>query len=396
MAMRHQLPAYSPVSAKAALLAAGQLLDLGNDPRPMLQALLQREYDDRRVLLCGSGTQALTIAIQEARRRVDPEAPIALPAFSCFDVASAAVGADARVSLYDLDPATLGPELESVERVLRAGAGVVVVAPLYGIPVDWQALASLAARNDAVLVEDAAQGDGAVWKGKRLGTLGDIATLSFGRGKGWTGGSGGAVLMRDSADSSRRDFSEPAFSRQAAVTIGVIAQWAVARPAVYRIPLSIPMLRLGQTTYLAPRPISSMTRSAAATLVATHRASQMEAQARQANAAQLLAAITDNPAARAIAVHSEGTAGYLRLPLRLVKGMAGLRDQQPALALGVAPSYPKSLAELPQLAARLTGPERVWVGTQTLVKELLTLPTHSQLTPREIASLRAIVRDFGR
>ena len=396
MALRHQLPAYSPVSAKAALLAAGQLLDLGNDPRPMLQALLQREHDTDTVLLCGSGTQALTIAIHEASRRVDPAAPIALPAFSCFDVASAAVGANARVSLYDLDPATLGPDLESLERVLRAGAGVVVVAPLYGIPVDWEALAMLAARYHAVLVEDAAQGHGAAWRGKRLGTLGDIATLSFGRGKGWTGGSGGAVLMRDSADSSRRGLSEPALTRRAAVTIGVIAQWAVARPAVYRIPLSIPMLRLGQTTYIAPRPVKAMTRSAAATLVATHRASQIEAQARQANAAQLLAAIAENSAALAISALREGMAGYLRLPVRLAKGMAGLRDQRAALGLGVAPSYPKSLAEIPQLAARLTGPERICLGTQTLVKELLTLPTHSQLTSREIASLCEIIRAFGR
>lgn len=390
--MHHQLPAYSPVSAKAAILAAGQLFDLGDDPRPTLQTLLEREYDAHTVLLSGSGTQALTIAIQEARRREDPKAPIALPAFSCFDVASAAVGAEARVSLYDLDPATLGPDLESLERVLRAGAGVVVVAPLYGIPVDWQALALLAARHDAVLIEDAAQGHGAAWKGKRLGTLGNLATLSFGRGKGWTGGSGGAVLMRGSTHFSPRDFSEPAFGRRAAVTIGVIAQWAVARPAVYGIPLSIPMLRLGQTTYLAPRPIRSMTRSAAAALIATHRASQGEAEARRANAAQLLAAIADGSGTLKIPVHSENTAGYLRLPLRLAKGMAGLQDQQAVLALGLAPSYPKSLAELPQLATRLTGPERVRVGTQTLVKELVTLPTHSQLTAREITDLLAIVR----
>lgn len=390
--MRHQLPAYSPVSAKAAILAAGQLFELGEDPRPMLQALLEREYDADTVLLFGSGTQALTIAIQEARRRVDPEAPIALPAFSCFDVASAAVGAEARVALYDLDPGTLAPDLESLERVLRGGAGVVVVAPLYGVPVDWKALASLAARHDAVLVEDAAQGHGAAWKGKRLGTLGDFATLSFGRGKGWTGGSGGAVLMRGSGTSSRGDFAEPALSRRAGVTIGVIAQWAVARPAIYGIPLSIPMLRLGQTTYLPPRPIRSMTRSAAATLAATHRASETEAEARRANAARLRAATADNSAAVEISVQRDDTAGYLRLPLRLAKGMASFRDQRAALALGLAPSYPKSLAELPQLAARLTGPERAWVGTQTLVKELLTLPTHSQLSAREMTRLLAIVQ----
>jgi dTDP-4-amino-4,6-dideoxygalactose transaminase len=249
----------------------------------------------------------------------------------------------------------------------------------------------LVARYDAVLVEDAAQGHGAEWTGKSLGTLGDIATLSFGRGKGWTGGSGGAVLLRDSTDPSRSDFSEPAFSRRAAVTIGVIAQWAVARPAVYGIPLSIPMLRLGQTTYLAPRPIKSMTRSAAATLIATHQASRREADARRATAAQLLAAIADNSRARAIPVHNLGTAGYLRLPVRLSSGMAGFRDDQRALALGIAPSYPKSLSELPRLAERLAGPERTWPGAETLVRELVTVATHSRLGAGE---LREIIGTF--
>jgi dTDP-4-amino-4,6-dideoxygalactose transaminase len=394
--IRHQLPAYSPVSARAALLATGQLFRLGDDPRPALRALLEREYDASNVLLCGSGTQALTIAIQEARRRVDPDAPVALPAFSCFDVASAAVGADVRVSLYDLDPDTLAPNLVSLERVLRAGAGVAVIAPLYGMPVDWPALAALAERYDAVLVEDAAQGNGASLEGKRLGTLGEIATLSFGRGKGWTGGSGGAVLMHDAAGPARAGFSEPEFSRRAAATIGVIAQWALARPAVYGIPVSIPVLRLGQTTYVAPRPLRSMTRAAAATLVATYGASRGEAEVRKANAAQLLAGVADNPRARAITVQSAGTAGYLRLPVRLSKGMAGLRDEQRALALGIAPSYPKSLAELPQLAGRMRGSESAWAGAETLVRELVTLPTHSRTGYREITDVVTILRDLER
>src|SRR6266550_976971 len=202
MEIRHQLAAYSPVTAAASLRAAAQTLHLGDDPRPRLRALLQREYDSRSVVLCGSGTQALTIAIREARRRVDPASPVALPAYSCFDVASAAVGADVRVSFYDLDPDTLGPDLSSLERVFRSGAGTAVIAPLYGLPIDWVPLAALAREYGAILIEDAAQGHGARWDGRPLGTLGDISTLSFGRGKGWTGGNGGALLTRN-------DFAAP-------------------------------------------------------------------------------------------------------------------------------------------------------------------------------------------
>lgn len=394
MEIRHQLPAYSPITARASLLAVAQALHFGEDPRPQLRALLEREYDSNSVVLCGSGTQALTIAILEARKRLDPALPVALPAFSCFDVATAAVGAGARIMLYDVDPDTLGPDVESLERVLRAGARVVVIAPLYGLPVNWSELSTLAKRYNAVLIEDAAQGNGASRSGRRLGSLGEIATLSFGRGKGWTGGSGGAVLMHDAGGSARGDFSEPEFSRQAAVVIRLIAQWAFARPAVYGIPLSIPSLRLGQTRYVAPRPVRSMTRAAAATLLATYEASRKEAEVRQANATQLLAAIADNPQVRAIPVQSDSTAGYLRLPVRLSKGMAGFRDEQHALVLGIAPSYPKSLGALPQLAERLAGPECIWSGAQTLVRELVTLPTHSRLDALQVREIVAIFRSL--
>ncbi len=108
---------------------------------------------------------------------------MALPAFTCYDIASAAVGAGVRVALYDVDPDTLGPDPASLERVLAAGAGAVVAGPLYGVPLEWDALRALADRHGALLIEDAAQGHGASWRGRPLGSLGDLSVLSFGRGK---------------------------------------------------------------------------------------------------------------------------------------------------------------------------------------------------------------------
>jgi len=391
--IRHQLPAYSPVSAKAALLAAGQLSGMGEDPRPALRALLLQEYNAGTVVLCGSGTQALTLAIREARQRVDTKAPVAIPAFSCFDVASAAIGADAPVSLYDLDPDTLGPDLESLERVLRAGARVVIAAPLYGIPVDWQALTDLTRQYEAVIVEDAAQGHGASWNGKRVGSLGKIAILSFGKGKGWTGGTGGAILISDSADdSSTRVFPEPEFSQRVGVAIRVAAQWALARPDIYGLPLSIPALRLGETTYLPPRPVRAMTRAAATTLLATHDASRKEANVRRSNANAVVTGIAGSTQVKPIPTHSCPTAGYLRLPVRVPGGMASFPNVQRALRLGITPSYPISLAALPQLAGRNVAPYGAWPGAQTLVRELVTVPTHSRLRAHEVREIIEILR----
>lgn len=150
--------------------------------------------------------------------------------------------------------------------------------------------------------------------------MGDTAILSFGRGKGWTGGTGGAILMSNSAGLPSSEFLEAEFSRRVAVSIGVAAQWALARPEIYGLPVSIPALRLGETTYWPPRPVRAMTRVAATTLLATHEASRKEANLRQSNAIALIAAIGDSPQVRPIPAQSCRAAGYLRLPVRGSQG----------------------------------------------------------------------------
>ncbi len=392
MEIRHQLPAYSPITARASLLAVAQALRLGDDPRPQLRALLEREYDAKSVLLCGSGTQALTIAIREARSRVDPASPVALPAFSCFDVATAAVGADARIMLYDLDPDTLAPDLESLERVMRAGSGIIVIAPLYGLPVDWSELSTLAERYDAVLVEDAAQGNGATWRGRRVGTLGEISTLSFGRGKGWTGGNGGAVLLRRGFEEAISNIRTPHFAQEATNSLRLVVQWMLGRPTLYRIPVSLPGLGLGETTYRSPVNVTSISRSAAAALLATYEASKREAEARRISSNVMLSCLADSLQVRTFPVNTEAVAGYLRLPVRVTGGSGGLKSRGDALALGVSRGYPSTLADLPQVALRLCGPDHKWQGSQTLVRELVTLPTHSRLNSEEISRVANLLR----
>jgi len=391
--IRHQLPAYSPVSARAALLATGQLFDLGDDPRPQLRALLEREYDAKSVLLCGSGTQALTLAIQEALTHADSDTPVALPAYSCFDVATAAVGADVRVSLYDLDAETLSPDLESLERVLKAGAGVVVVAPLYGIPIDWAAIAALARQYDAVLIEDAAQGNGASWKGSPLGSLGEIATLSFGRGKGWTGGTGGAVLFRTSAQKTLKSIPAPEFGRETSTSLSLVAQWVFGRPALYRLARSVPGLGLGETIYRRPKPVTSISRFAAAVLLSTYDASKREAEVRRINSNTILDALAKSGHAEIFQPSVDAVPGYLRLPVRARGGHRSLHLWEGVIALGVAAGYPCILGDLPQLTSRICGPDRSWHGSQTLVRELVTLPTHSRLTRDDVSRVVGVFRD---
>src|SRR5439155_19022642 len=174
----------SPLTLDAAWRAAARGLGLGDDPRPRVRALVRALYRGHDAVLTASGTQALELAIRAAAAATGESCAVALPAYSCYDVAAAAVGAGVRMALYDVDPATLAPDLDSLTATLAAGAQVVVVAPLYGMPVDWDAIEQRVAPFGAIPIEDAAQGHGAEWRGARLGSGGRLSVLSFGRGKG--------------------------------------------------------------------------------------------------------------------------------------------------------------------------------------------------------------------
>ncbi len=105
-------------------------------------------------------------------RRRSPERPVAFPAYACYDLASAALGAGTRVLLYDLDTETLGPDWPSLERSLEAGATAVVVVHLFGIPVDMDRVGQMARAHGAAVIEDAAQAVGAAWRGRPAGEPG--------------------------------------------------------------------------------------------------------------------------------------------------------------------------------------------------------------------------------
>lgn len=378
--LRHQLPAYSPIPGRALVRALSR--SARAEATAALQAVLADRYGAKRAVLCGSGTQALQLALSAV------EGDVALPAFTCYDVASAAIGAGVRVRLYDVDPATLSPDAASLEAALREGARAVVVAPLYGVPIRWAEVESLAAAHGALVIEDAAQGSGASWRGVPLGGLGAVSVISFGRGKGWTGGSGGALLLRDGSAAGSTALARGGSG--ARTLLAAAAQWAIGRPAIYGIPVALPGLGLGETRYHAPAPPAALAEAVAALALATLAASDAEAAVRRENARALLDALDGAPSASTIRIPSGAVAGYIRLPVRLPGGLASLPLEQRALRLGAGRSYPTTLAELPELQASLTG-GRQQPGARELVNGLLTLPTHSLVRGAERDELVRLV-----
>lgn len=378
---RRQLPVASPVTLPSLAGALWPALAQRAAPLRALDAALRSRFEARQVALTDSGTSALVLALRLACGR---GGTVAFPGYACVDLAAAARYAGVRVRLYDVDPATLSPDLESLEGALARGADAVVVAPLYGVPVDMSGVAALATRFCATIIEDAAQAAGAMLGRKPVGALGMLSILSFGRGKGLSGGSGGALLSRDARfddQVARLSASigrpRPGWSDLAAAG----AQWALGRPALYGIPSAIPALRLGEMVYHpAHEPRSLSAASAALVSRALGRADREVAVRRRIAAALTMAAEegADICAPRPIA---DAVPGYLRFPV--VDG--GTRVARPDL--GILRGYPRTLHEQEELRPVLMPREPPTPGAEVLRRCLFTLPTHSMLARADIERL---------
>ncbi len=230
--------------------------------------------------------------------------------------------------------------------------------------------------------------------GRPLGSFGDFGILSFGRGKGRTGGRGGALLANDANAASRLQriqscVAPPSNSKRALVVLA--AQWAVGRPWLYAIPSSIPSLKLGETIYHPPSAICGMPEWAAAVVDTLWGKSAQESETRGAAATHWSRVMADDLSSSAAAFNERAntTGGWLRFPV-LVYDAAALHGGA-ARRLGIMRGYEQILADLPLAPGRVVngGP---WPGATELAARLRTLPTHSLLSSADIAAIVKLLK----
>jgi dTDP-4-amino-4,6-dideoxygalactose transaminase len=380
-------PAIGPVPARA--LADAAIAAIGGAPAaPLSEALrvaLVRAFPSRQVLLTDSGTSALTKALECTSTGAERAPIVALPAWCCPDVGTAAIAAAHRIMLYDLDPRTLLPDLASVERCLAAGAQKLVIVHFFGRLTDPDGVASLAERYGAVVIEDAAQGAGGVMAGKPAGTLAEWGVLSFGRGKGRNASGGGALTSTHALPAMAID--ERTLAESVRTLIMTLATVVLARPRAYGVVASLPFLGLGDTVYKAPsrdRGPSVVTR---ALLPAVLAAADAEAEGRRAVALLWRQELGESFDGLLDEVASHTVDGALRFPTHMPPATASLLRAQ-----GAVRSYPRTLDAYSEIAARLIPVDQAYPGARLLAAQLHTLPTHRFVTAADMARVRAILR----
>ena len=156
-----------------------------------------------RVLLTTSCTHALELALLALG--IGPGQDVICPSFTFVSTANAILRVGARPVFAEIEETTLGLDVADVARRVTDRTAAILPVHYAGVAPDMEGLLGLAKSRGLRVIEDAAQGLGATWRGRPLGSLGDAGCLSFHETKNITCGEGGAVVVDDPALAARAE-----------------------------------------------------------------------------------------------------------------------------------------------------------------------------------------------
>ena len=151
-----------------------------------------------------SGTAALHLALMLCGVQAGDEVITTTHTFVATAEVISLIGA--KPVFVDIDPRTYNISPDAIERAITPRTRAILPVHLYGQPAEMDAILVIARKNNLRVIEDAAQAHGAEYRGKRAGTMGDIACFSFYPGKnlGAYGDAGALVTNDDALDARAR------------------------------------------------------------------------------------------------------------------------------------------------------------------------------------------------
>ena len=151
-----------------------------------------------KAMLTTSCSHALEIAAILCNIKEGNE--VIMPSYTFCSTANAFVLRGAKIVFVDIRPDTLNINENLIEEAITDKTRVIVPVHYAGVPCEMDKIMDIASRHNLKVVEDAAQGVKASYKGKALGSIGHYGCFSFHETKNYCMGEGGAILLRDQDD----------------------------------------------------------------------------------------------------------------------------------------------------------------------------------------------------
>jgi dTDP-4-amino-4,6-dideoxygalactose transaminase len=169
----------------------------------LAQAMLEKSFGANRVLLTTSCTSALELAALLCD--LQPGDEVIVPSYTFVSTANAFVLRGARPVFVDIRPDTLNIDERLIEQAITPRTRAIFPIHYAGVACEMDAIMDIAGRHGLFVVEDAAQGVGARYKDRWLGTIGHLGCYSFHETKNISCGEGGALVINDPAMEHRAE-----------------------------------------------------------------------------------------------------------------------------------------------------------------------------------------------
>jgi dTDP-4-amino-4,6-dideoxygalactose transaminase len=350
---------------------------------------LRLHFSVKHVFLLSSGKAALTVILKALKSLNPDKNEVLIPAYTCFSVPSAIVKAGLKVSLCDIDPTTFDFDYRLIDEAVSEKTLCVVPDHLFGIPANMNRITAFCRTKGIFVVEDAAQAMGGSYRGKPLGTLGDVGFFSLGRGKNLTCGSGG-IVTTNSEPIARKITEEyccletPSKIETLKELLKVILLVLFIRPSLYWFPAGLPFLRLGETIFCSDFPIKRFSGMQAGLLDNWQVRLSESNDARKRSARGFIDILG--------LVDLCDDIPYLRLPIMALNHES--RERLLSLSrrdgLGVSAIYPTPIHEIEELRGQFPGAS--FPAAKEVSQRILTIPTHQLLTQRDRERIAALKR----
>ena len=183
--------------AVARVIDSKQLFKINNGAKEVFhfQEELQEKLDAKHTILMSSGQAALITGL--IAMGIGPGDQVIVPAYTYIASAMAIIAAGAIPVIAEIDESlTLDPR--DVERKITPYTKAIMPVHIQGYPSKMDEILEIADRHGLKIIEDSCQADGGSYKGKRLGTIGDVGVFSFNFYKVITCGDGGALITNNS------------------------------------------------------------------------------------------------------------------------------------------------------------------------------------------------------
>ncbi|MFT4106042.1 MAG: dTDP-4-amino-4,6-dideoxygalactose transaminase [Lacrimispora sp.] len=156
---------------------------------------MESRFNAGKVLLTTSCTAALEMAAMLLNIKAGDE--VIMPSYTFVSTANAFVNRSAKIIFVDIRPDTMNIDENKIEAAITEKTKAIVVVHYAGVACEMDHIMEISHKYGIPVVEDAAQGVMATYKGKYLGTIGDIGCYSFHETKNYQMGEGGAIVLNN-------------------------------------------------------------------------------------------------------------------------------------------------------------------------------------------------------